>query len=111
MRTRSAGRPFHLADRAGNRDPFHGHQIRDREMQADAEHQQDDADFRELTRDGRIGRESRRRRTDHDAGEQVSDKRRKPQSRRDESKEKRRGKSERERDKERRLMVHPGEKL
>ena len=37
-----------LHDGAGNRDPPDRHQVLDREVQADAEHQQDDADFGQL---------------------------------------------------------------
>ncbi len=48
----------------------------DRELQADAEHQQDDADFGELIGDALIGDEARRERTDNDAGKKVADQRR-----------------------------------
>lgn len=41
-------------------------------LQADAEHQQDDADFRELLGYFRVGDKSRRVRTDQRAGEQVA---------------------------------------
>ena len=52
-------------------------------MQADAEHQQDDADLGELGRQRLIGDEARRERADHDAGEQIADQRRDPQPVRD----------------------------
>jgi hypothetical protein len=44
-------------------------------MQPDAEHQQDDANFRELARHGRIGDKPWGERPDGDAGHQVADKR------------------------------------
>ena len=62
-----------LRDRAGQRDVAHRHQVLDREVQADAEHQQDHADFRELVREARVADESRRERADADAGEQIAD--------------------------------------
>ena len=45
-------------------------------MQADREHQQDDADFGQLAGERLIGDEPRRKGTDHDAGKEVSDQRR-----------------------------------
>ena len=43
------------------------------EVQPDAEHQQDDADLRELFRQVAIGDEARRVRPDDDAGQQIPD--------------------------------------
>ena len=45
-------------------------------MQADAEHQQDDADLGELVGDVLVGDEAGRERPDQDAGEQIADQRR-----------------------------------
>ena len=45
-------------------------------MQADAEHQQDDADLGELARERLVGDEARREGADGDAGEQIADQRR-----------------------------------
>ena len=45
-------------------------------MQADAEHQEDDADLGKLRRKVLVGDETRRMRADKDAGDQVTDKRR-----------------------------------
>ena len=42
-------------------------------MQADAEHQQHDADFRELRGGVEVGDEARCRRADDDAGDKVAD--------------------------------------
>ena len=53
-----------------------GHQIGEREMQADGEEQQDDANLGELVRQRLIGHEARREGADHDAGEQIADQRR-----------------------------------
>ena len=60
-------------DRAGHRDAPHGEQFLDVELQADAEHQQDDADLGELLGEVRVGDEARRVRPDQRAGEQVAD--------------------------------------
>ena len=49
------GHDGHLQQRARNRDLPDGPEIAEREMQADAEHQQDDAELRELA-DGDSGR-------------------------------------------------------
>ena len=48
-------------------------------MQADAEHQQHDADFRQLAGQADIGDEARCGRTDQHAGGQVADQRRQAQ--------------------------------
>ena len=45
-------------------------------MQADAEHQQNDADLGELVGDVLVGDEAGRERPDDDAGEQIADQRR-----------------------------------
>ena len=57
-------------------------------MQADPEHQQDDADLGELQRQVLVGDKARRERADRDAGEQVSDQRRDPQPVGDRAKDK-----------------------
>ena len=59
------------------------------EMHADAEHQQDDADFRELRCDAAVGDKARRMRADGDAREQVTDERRQSQAVRDPAEQKR----------------------
>ena len=70
---------------AGDGDGADRKQVLEREMQADAEHQQDDADFGELVGNALIGDEARRERADGDAGEQIADQRRQPQALRDEA--------------------------
>lgn len=70
------GRHDDLADRSGNGDGPHGEEILQRKMQADAEHQQDDADFRELVRQLLVGDETGRERADDDAGKKVAGDRR-----------------------------------
>jgi hypothetical protein len=65
-----------LRDRAGKRDVAHRHQVLDREMQADAEHQQNHADFRELIRETRVRHETRREWANANAGYEVANDRR-----------------------------------
>ena len=68
------GRGGHdLRDGAGQRDVAHRHQVLDRKVQADPEHQQDHADFRELVRETRVRHEPRRERPDADAGDEIAD--------------------------------------
>ena len=71
------------SDGAGNGDAPHGQQFLEVELQADAEHQQDDADFGELLGEMRVGDEAGRVGTDDDAGEQVADDRRQAEPLRD----------------------------
>ncbi len=65
-----------LRDRARDRDGFDRQQVLQREMQAHAEHQKDDAEFGELGRQRLVGDVTRREGADRDAGEQISDQRR-----------------------------------
>ncbi len=60
---------------AGNSDARDRRQVLQREVQADAEHQQDDADLGQLAGQGNVGDEARRERPDHDACQQVADQR------------------------------------
>ena len=69
-----------LDDRAWHRNPTHRQQFVEMELQADAEHQQDDADLRQLFRQRRIGHEARRVRPDQHAGQQIAHDRRKAQA-------------------------------
>ena len=55
---------------------LHREQVLEREMQADAEHQQDDADLGELAGEILVGDKARRERPDDDAGEEIADQRR-----------------------------------
>jgi hypothetical protein len=52
-------------------------------VDADPEHQQDDADLRELLREAEVGLEPRRERADRDAGEDIADEGGEPQPDRD----------------------------
>ncbi len=54
-------------------------QVLQREMQADAEHQQDDADLGELAAQAPVGDEAGRVGTDEHAGDEIADERRQPQ--------------------------------
>ena len=58
------GRDGALSDRAGNGDAPHRQQFLQMELQADAEHQQDDADLGELLGEMSVGDEARRVRAD-----------------------------------------------
>jgi hypothetical protein len=66
------GRDGDLQDRPGQRDAAHIHQVLDREMQADPEHQQHHADFCQLARQRGIGHETGRGRADQHAGGEVA---------------------------------------
>ena len=67
----------------GHGDAPDGQQILEVEVQADAEHQQDDADLGELLGQLAVGDEAGRVRPDDDAGEQVADDRREAEPLRD----------------------------
>ena len=85
MRHAERGRDGDLHDRAGQRDPAHRQQVVQREVQADAEHQQHHADLGELARELDVGDEAGRGRADDDAGDEVADQRRQLQPRGDEA--------------------------
>src|SRR3546814_2033095 len=53
-----------LAEGAGHRDILHRQKVAQRKMQADAEHQQYDADFRQFIGQAGIGDEARRERSE-----------------------------------------------
>ena len=72
-RVPSSGRDEALTQGAGHGHPPHGEQLLEVEVQADAEHQQDDADLGELVRQVLVGDEARRLRPDDEAGEEVAD--------------------------------------
>ena len=61
---------------AGHGNGAHRQQVRDREMQAYAEHQENDADFGELAREICVSYKSGRERTECHAGEEIAYKRR-----------------------------------
>jgi hypothetical protein len=79
------GRNGDLPKSAGNGDPAHRHQIADREVQADPEHQEDHANLGELIRQFLIADIAGRERPDGDAGEQITDQRRQSDLGRNES--------------------------
>ncbi len=58
----------------------HRQQVLEREMQADAEHQQDDADLGQLVGEALVGDEARREGPDQHAGQQIADQRRDAQA-------------------------------
>ncbi len=67
------GRHRDLHERAGNGDPPHGEELLHLEMEADAEHQEDDADLGELGREAAMRDEARGEGPDRDPGEEVAD--------------------------------------
>ena len=68
-----------LRDGARDGDAPDREQFLDVELQADAEHQQNDADLRELLGQRGVGDEARRVRADERPGQQVADDRRQPE--------------------------------
>jgi len=97
-----------LADGTGDRDARNRKQVLQREVQAHAEHQQDDADLSQFGGQGRVGREARCVGTDHDAGEQVSDKRLNAQPLRDQTEDESEHQTRSNRSNERGMLLrHP----
>lgn len=66
----------HLHDGARNRDTPDRDQVAEREMHADAEHEQNDADLGQLSRQVRVGDEAGREWTDGNAGDEIAHDRR-----------------------------------
>ena len=73
MTAPSSGGDDALRDRAGDGDAPHRQQLLDVKLQADAEHEEDDADLGQLLGDIGVGHEAGRVRTDERAGQQVAD--------------------------------------
>ena len=69
-----------LRDGAGNGDRPDRKQVLEGEVQADAEHEQDDADLREFAGERLIGDEAGRVRPHRDAGQQIAGQGRQPQA-------------------------------
>jgi hypothetical protein len=67
-----ARQQYPSADRTGHGETFDGKQVGRREMQAYAEHQQHDADFRKLRSDIDVGHKAWRRRADNDARYKIT---------------------------------------
>ena len=82
------------------------HQVADREVQADAEHQQDHADLGELAGEVGVGDEARRERADRDAGQQVADQRRQAQASREKPEAEREDEADRDQCNELGVMGH-----
>ena len=61
-----------LRNRARHRDTTYGKQLVEVELQPQAEHQEDDADFGQLFRQSDVGDKAWRVRADEHAGQQVS---------------------------------------
>jgi hypothetical protein len=103
-----SGRAGDLADRSRHRDPADGPEVADREVHADPEHQQDDADLRDLRGQLLVRHEPGRERTDHDAREQVADERRKADAHGEEAADEREAQPDRDRRDERDVVRHRG---
>ena len=73
-------RAQNLGDGAGNGDLPYREKVFEREVQAHAEHQKNDAYLRELSGEILVGDIARRKRSDGDAGEEIADDGRKPQT-------------------------------
>ena len=67
------------ASGARHRDAAHGQQIGGGKVQADTEHQQDDAHLRQLAGKGRVRYEARCKRSHENAGHEIADERRQPE--------------------------------
>jgi hypothetical protein len=77
-------------------------------MQADAKHQQDDADLGQLARDLTVGMDPRRERPDRNAREEIPDERRNVETAREKPKCEGHDEGRRQREQQRRLVVHEG---
>ncbi len=77
-----------LRQRARHGDAPHGHELLDVKLQADAKHQEDDADLGELFRHVTIGHEAGRVRPDEQARDEITDDRGEPGALRREAKDK-----------------------
>ena len=81
----------------GTATPPDGEQLLEVELQADAEHQQDDADLGQLLGEGGVGHKAGRVRADERAGQQIADDRRQAEALRDVAEDQRRGQAAGER--------------
>ena len=79
-----------LQQRAGYRDPRDGAELADRELDAEREQEEDDAEVGELGDGLRVADEARRERPDDDARDEVAEDRRLPESNRDDAEDQRR---------------------
>ena len=68
-----------LRDRARDSHAADREQFLDMELEADAEHEQDHADFRKLLGEARVGHEARSMRPDENPAEQIPDNGREPE--------------------------------
>ena len=96
-RAERRSRPRFARSRPGMAIAPDGQQLVEVELQPDAEHQQDDADFRELFGDLRVGDEAGRVGPDDDAGQQIADDGRQAEALRDVAEEQRRAEAAGER--------------
>jgi hypothetical protein len=95
-----------LDDGPGEGDPPHGEEVGDREVDADPEHQQDDADLGKLLREAGVGDESWRVGADDDSRQQVADQRRETEPRGGQPEHERQANARGDRGYEGRIMRH-----
>ena len=95
-----------LGHGAGNGDGPHFQQIIEREMQPDAEHQQDHADFGQLVGNILVRDEARCERAHQDAGDQITDEGRNLQSLGNDTKAEGQNKADYDRGNKRSVMMH-----
>src|SRR3954451_328153 len=74
------GHKTDLPDGPRHSDAADGQEVLQREVQPDAEHEQDDTNFGELWRQGLISNKPRRERSDQNPCHKISDKRREPEA-------------------------------
>jgi len=93
-----------LHNGAGQGDRLHRHQVFEREVQTDAEHQQDDADLGQFVGEVLVGNKARCRRSDQHAGEEIADQGRNLQPLRDDPEDEGQDEANDDRRDERRVM-------
>ncbi len=95
-----------LHDCTGDRDAANRQEVAEREVDPDAEHQQDHPEFGEFGRDRGIGDEPGRERADDDAREDVADDLGQPQTPSDETADERGSQADRDGGDQNGLVVH-----
>lgn len=100
-----------LGEGPGHGEAPHRQELACMELEPHSEHEEDDPDLRELLGDVAVHDKSGRERPNHDAGREVTDDRRKPQTMRDEPKEPCGGESAAERQDETKRVHHAPTRL
>jgi hypothetical protein len=95
-----------LSDGPGDREPANRQQIRHREVQADPEHHEHDADLGQLAGHGAIRDIARHEGADDDTGREITDQWRQPQPLRQESEHEGEGQTDGDRGDQGDIMCH-----